>query len=74
MRDKLGILALPEDHFEGSMPGIAEEAIVKFEAGDSYVPLGAFDGAMGDVAIALGLLADSARFRVARRRRHIGRR
>jgi hypothetical protein len=56
MGGKMGILDNPADKYEGSMPGIVEEAIVTLEAGGAIVPLGAFGGATRDVAIALGLL------------------
>jgi len=53
---KMGLLAKPDDAYEGSMPGIVEEAILALELGKPCVPLGAFGGAARDVAIALGVL------------------
>ncbi len=58
---KMGQVALAEDRYEGTMPGIAEEAILTLEQGRTYVPLAAFGGATRDVAIALGLLPGNQR-------------
>jgi hypothetical protein len=58
---KMGIVALPQDRYEGAMPGIAEEAILTLEASRPLVPLGAFGGASRDVAIALGLMDEDRR-------------
>jgi len=57
----MGQVALVEDRYEGTMPGIAEEAILTLERGRTYVPLGAFGGATRDVAIALDLLTEDHR-------------
>jgi hypothetical protein len=56
MGGKLGILADKEDHYEGAMPGIVEEAMLTLEAGKPLIALGAFGGAARDIAIALDLL------------------
>jgi hypothetical protein len=58
---KMGIIDNPDDHYEGAMPGIIEEAILTLEAGKSLIPLAAFGGATRDLSIALGLLDPSAR-------------
>jgi len=58
---KMGQLAMADDRYEGTMPGIAEEAILTIERGHLYVPLAAFGGATRDVAIALELLNDGER-------------
>ncbi len=58
---KMGQLALPEDRYEGAMPGIAEEAMLTLEQGRLYVPLAAFGGATRDVAIALDLIPEADR-------------
>ena len=57
----MGLVDSPEDHYSGSMPGIAEEALFSLAAGKAYVPLGAFGGATRDVAISLELLPSEAR-------------
>ena len=54
---KMGRLECLEDSYEGAMPGIVQEAIMSLEAGQPFIPLGAYGGAARDVAIALGLLA-----------------
>lgn len=56
---KMGLLDKPLDRYEGSMPGVVEEAIISLEADQPFLPLGAFGGAARDLAIALGLI-DSA--------------
>lgn len=61
MGGKMGLLARPEDLYEGDMPGIAEEAVLTLSAGKPFVALGAYGGATRDVAIALGLLDPAAR-------------
>ncbi|MDB5595662.1 MAG: hypothetical protein JWM36_2623 [Hyphomicrobiales bacterium] len=53
---KMGIIANPDDRYEGAMPGIIEEAIFTLKEGKALVPLGAFGGAARDLAIALGVL------------------
>ncbi|NTG32429.1 hypothetical protein G6L08_35400 [Agrobacterium rhizogenes] len=56
MGGKMGLLDNPDDYYQGTMPGIVEEAIMSLEAKKPFVPLGAFGGATRDAAIALGLL------------------
>lgn len=58
---KMGLLADPNDAYEGALPGIVEESLFAFEASQPLVPLGAFGGATRDVALELGLLPPSAR-------------
>jgi len=53
---KMGVLANPNDNYEGVMPGIVEEAVMSLNAGQPLVALGAYGGASRDVTIALGLL------------------
>jgi hypothetical protein len=61
MGGKMGLLDNPDDHYQGAMPGIIEEAIMSLEAKKPFVPLGAFGGATRDAAIALGLLPNGPR-------------
>jgi hypothetical protein len=56
MGGKMGVLDNEADKYEGSMPGIVEEAIETLQAGGAVLPLGAFGGATRDIAISLGLL------------------
>ncbi|WP_027579337.1 hypothetical protein [Bradyrhizobium sp. Ai1a-2] len=61
MGGKMGVIGRANDQYEGSMPGIAEEAILSIEAGHAFIPLAAFGGATRDVAVALGLLLPDAK-------------
>lgn len=61
MGGKMGVLGLPEDRFEGRVPGVIEEATMTLEANKPLVLLGAFGGATRDCAIALNLMDPSAR-------------
>lgn len=58
---KMGVLDRPDDQYEGTSPGIAEEAIMTLALGRPLVVLGAFGGAARDVAISLGLMASDKR-------------
>lgn len=58
---KMGLLDYPSDAYQGTMPGIIEEALFALEAGMPCVPLGAFGGAARDAAIALNLLDPAKR-------------
>jgi len=58
---KMGLKDLPDDHYEGAMPGVIEEAILALAAGHALLTLGAFGGAARNMAIALKLLAPSMR-------------
>lgn len=58
---KMGVIADRRDAYLGSMPGVAEEAILALEANKALVALGAYGGATRDIAIALGLLSPDAR-------------
>ncbi|MBK8211948.1 MAG: hypothetical protein IPK78_20415 [Rhodospirillales bacterium] len=55
----------------GRMPGIVEEALLHAAAGRIVVALVAFGGASRDVAVALGVLPESARVRIRRNRREL---
>jgi hypothetical protein len=61
MGGKMGVLELPNDHYEGRMPGVIEEAIMTLEANRPLVLLGAYGGATRDCAIALDLMDPAAR-------------
>jgi SLOG cluster2 len=61
MGGKMGLKERPEDHYEGAMPGVIEEAILTLDAGQALLTLGAFGGAARDLAIALKLLDSSMR-------------
>jgi len=61
MGGKMGVLGLPEDRFEGRMPGVLEEAVMTLEADKPLVLLGAYGGATRDCAIALELMDHTAR-------------
>ena len=61
MGGRMGVMDQPGDRYEGKMPGIIEEAILTLADGQPLVVLGAFGGAARDMAIALRLLAPSAR-------------
>ena len=55
---KMGVLAIPNDSYQGAMPGIVEEAILTLELAKPLVVLGSFGGAARDIAIALGLMPE----------------
>lgn len=57
---KMGVLADPTDHYQGAMPGVAEEAIMMLETSKPLVALGAFGGTARDIAIALNLMPAEA--------------
>lgn len=57
---KMGVLADPNDSYQGEMPGVIEEAILTLESGKPLVALGSFGGAARDIAIALGLMPQEA--------------
>jgi len=61
MGGRMGILDRADDRYQGAMPGVAEEALVSLRSNKPLIVLGAFGGAARDVAIALGLLPESAR-------------
>ena len=61
MGGKMGVVGLAQDHFEGRMPGVIEEAIMTLEAEKPLVLLGAYGGATRDCAIALNLMELAAR-------------
>lgn len=61
MGGKMGVVGLAQDHFEGRMPGIIEEAIMTLAADKPLVLLGAYGGATRDCAIALNLMDPAAR-------------
>lgn len=67
---KMGILGDPRDAYQGSMPGVAEEAIMTLEANMPLIALGAFGGTARDIAIALGVLPLDAK--VPRSEQHPG--
>lgn len=58
---KMGLLDVPDDAYQGAMPGIVEETLLALAADLPCVPLGAFGGAARDVAIALHLLDPAKR-------------
>jgi hypothetical protein len=61
MGGKMEILENPQDAYEGTMPGIAEEALLTLSTGKPFVPLAAYGGATRDLAVALNLLPTTAR-------------
>lgn len=58
---KMGLVDDADDHFDGDLPGIIEEAIQTLQAGKLVFPLSAFGGAARDLSIELGLLPASER-------------
>lgn len=61
MGGKMGVVELPDDRFEGQMPGVVEEAVMTLDANKPLVLLGAYGGATRDCAIALNLMDPVAR-------------
>ena len=61
MGGKMGVVGLPEDRYEGRMPGVIEEAVMTLEVDKPLVLLGAYGGATRDCAIALELMDPRAR-------------
>lgn len=61
MGGKMGVVELPDDRFEGQMPGVVEEAVMALDANKPLVLLGAYGGATRDCAIALKLMDPAAR-------------
>jgi hypothetical protein len=61
MGGKMGLKDRPDDHYQGAMPGVIEEAILALATGQALLTLGAFGGAARDMAIALKLLDPSLR-------------
>jgi hypothetical protein len=61
MGGKMGVVGLPDDRFEGRMPGVIEEVVMTLEADKPLVLLGAYGGATRDCAIALKLMDPAAR-------------
>lgn len=59
MGGKMGLVNRPDDHYEGTYPGVLEEAVMALRSNQALVVLGAFGGAARDLAIALGLLDES---------------
>lgn len=53
---KMGMCDILSDHYEGVMPGVAEEAILTLDAKKPFIPFAAFGGATRDIAIALLIL------------------
>jgi hypothetical protein len=60
MGGKMGIIHIVDDQYDGTMPGVAEGALLTLKNGKPLVTLAAFGGATRDIAIALGLLPASA--------------
>jgi hypothetical protein len=61
MGGKMGLKDRLDDRYEGTMPGVIEEAMMTLDSGKALLTLGAFGGAARDVAIALKLLDPSMR-------------
>lgn len=62
MGGRMGILDRADrDRYQGTLPGVAEEALVTLKSNKPLIVLGAFGGAARDVAIALDLLPETAR-------------
>lgn len=56
MGGKMGLVALPSDHYRGKSPGIAEECTYTIQERNLPIVLGAFGGAARDIAVHLDLL------------------
>lgn len=61
MGGKMGLKDHPDDRYEGTMPGVIEEAMMTLAGERALLTLGAFGGAARDLAIALNLLQPSMR-------------